>query len=103
MGVSSLLNGILYQSHSAAHRNEIGLLQILTPAQALRFLKWFIANKERCTRLFGSDHQQSKTGGNNGASTSGEGMEGVGESGEMKASDSLNDICKQLNEAMMIA
>mmetsp|Transcript_12497 Transcript_12497/g.18935 ORF Transcript_12497/g.18935 Transcript_12497/m.18935 type:complete len:784 (-) Transcript_12497:31-2382(-) len=100
--VSSLQNGILYQSHSAAHRNEVGLLQVLTPDQALRFLHWFALNKDRCTKLFGLHPQKLKTNGTDGLYNK-EGVGCPGERGYMKPSDSLNDICKQLTEAMMIA
>ncbi len=108
--VSSLQNGILYQSHSAAHRNEVGLLQVLTPDQALRFLRWFILNKKRCVRLFGSQQQQkqkqkSESSGMDGIENDngGRSSSGASETGHLKASDSLNDICKQLTQAMMIA
>ena len=51
--VSSLRNGTLCQSQTAAHRNEIGLLDILTPQQTVAFIKWFAKNKDRCLKLFG--------------------------------------------------
>ncbi len=100
--VSSLRNGTLYQSHSAAHRNQIGLLDTLTPHQTIAFLKWFASNKERCMKLFGLKGRPTNmpTIKKEDDDISGSGED---ESGVMKNSDSLNDICKQLTEALKIA
>ena len=99
--VSNLRNGVLCQSHSAAHRNEIGLLQILTKAQAIAFLEWFLANKERCIKLFTVDKKMSYHLSNNDTLHPGVGVRGSENKEQLKASDSLSDICKQLTEAMM--
>ena len=96
--VSSLQNGVLYQSHSAAHRNIVGLLQILTPDQALRFLQWFVLNKSRCVKLFRLQQEKSESKGIDSV-RNGDGSRSPCESGTMKTSDSLSDICKQLTGA----
>lgn len=104
--ISKLCNGILYQSHVAAHRNEIGLMQILTQEQTIAFLDWFATNKERCGRLFGLDEHVSKQHSlrSSGVVEPGVGIVGAKQShGKLKMSDSLTDICGQLTEAMMIA
>jgi hypothetical protein len=99
--VSNLKHGTLYQSHSAAHRNETGLLQILTTEQALAYINWISMNRERCKKLFSLDQNRSKNNQVNGSHDSVEGSEGI-EGGGLKNSDSLSDMCKQLTEAMMI-
>ena len=50
----SLKHGILYQGHSSAHRSERALLDILTPEQSARYLQWYAANKDRCSRIISS-------------------------------------------------
>lgn len=81
----SLKHGVLYQGHSAAHRNEAALLDVLTPEQSARYLQWFRANKGRCERLFGSKRGEEST--TNAAGT------------EMRDM-SLDAICQQLNDAL---
>ena len=98
---SSLRHGTLYQSQTAAHRNEIGLLDILTPEQTVAFLKWLDRNKERCMKLFALEKSSKSTQTikkeDDDSTLAGNGI------GLMKTSDSLNDICNQLTEALMIA
>lgn len=99
--ISSLLNGVLHQSQAAAQRNEDTLIQILTPHQVIAFFSWLKANKERCSRLlFNVEKTRLRQFDSNGdlKSESSEDVEY-----NMKPSDSLSDLCKQLNEAMMIA
>ena len=50
----SLKHGVLYNSHSSAHRSEAALLDILTPEQSARYLQWFAANKDRCDQIIRS-------------------------------------------------
>ena len=99
--ISSLLNGVLHQSQAAAQRNEDTLIQILTPQQVIAFFSWLKGNKERCSRLlFNVEKTRLRQFDSNGdlKSESSEDVEY-----NMKPSDSLSDLCKQLNEAMMIA
>jgi hypothetical protein len=110
---STLRDGVLYQSHVASHRNQVGLLQILTKTQAIAFLEWFSLNKVRCSKLLGlGDISLIRQTNNTSIHIGGGGLESVDtavkEDGKersptLKSSDSLNDICKQLNQAMMIA
>lgn len=96
--VSNLKNGILCQSRSVSKRNEKALLEILTPAQAARFLQWFIANKERCSKLFGIKL---------GIDLAGEA--GVKRSANFASEDtslnhqSLSSVCQKLTEALKIS
>ena len=83
--VGNLKNGVLYQCHSAGHRSEATLLQILTPAQASRYLNWYRENKHRCADLLGSKPR------------------GRGNENHVSSYDnSLNEVCEQLTEAMKI-
>ncbi len=109
---STLRDGMLYQSHVASHRNQVGLLQILTKSQAIAFLEWFSLNKQRCSKLFSLDDSSLMRQTNNSRIDIGGELEsvhiavkedGTDRSPTLKSSDSLNDICGQLNQAMMIA
>jgi len=107
--VSSLRDGIVSRSHSAAHRNEVGLLQVLTPAQSHRFLKWFLANKHRCSKLLGQmekqqqeQQQQQKNNDLNENNTNVLCENSGNNTGLMKTSNSLSDICQQLTQALEI-
>lgn len=49
--VSSLQQSLLVHCNSVANQNKTALLQILTPNQAIRFLDWFLRNRDRCARM----------------------------------------------------
>ena len=83
--VDNLKNGVLYQCHSAGHRSEAALLQVLTPAQASRYLEWYRQNKLRCVNLLGSNQRR-----------------GINENQYRSYDNSLNDVCQQLTDAMNI-
>lgn len=80
----SLKHGVLYQGHSAAHRNESLLLDILTPEQSARFLSWFQANKGKCKNVLLVGGEERKT------------ITSAAAGSEMN----LDEICEQLNNAL---
>lgn len=83
--VNNLKNGVLYQCHSAGHRSEAALLQVLTPAQTGRYLAWHRENKSRCVNLLDSSPRS-----------------GANDHQFRSYDNSLNDVCQQLTEAMKI-
>ncbi len=97
--VSNLRDGTLFQSQIAAHRNQMGLLDILSPQQTIVFLKWLATNKERCVKLFGLERTSMAAEINREEDDDTSAGNGDG----MMKSDSLNDICNQLTEALKIA
>jgi len=50
--VAEMKEKLLKSSPAIRKQNLSYLLQILTPAQAIRYLKWMTVNKERCKQLF---------------------------------------------------
>ena len=84
----SLKHGVLYRGHIAAHRQESALLDVLTPEQSARYLKWFRANKDRCEKVLG-------TKGKEVISTTSAGS-------EMKDMP-LDELCEQLNNALRLS
>ena len=50
--VAEMKEKLLKSSPATRKQNLSYLLQILTPAQAIRYLKWMTVNKERCKQLF---------------------------------------------------
>ena len=85
--VSSLKDSLLTNSRSVTNRNEIALLQILTPAQSLRYLEWFLRNKNRCSKLLANTN-------NNG----GGGVDHESTNFMMKKAESMTELRKQLTE-----
>jgi len=84
--VSKLKADLLSHSSSVAHQNEIALLQILTPSQSIRFLEWFLRNKNRCAALISKSDRVSNA---------------YFESGSLPKANSdhsLNDFCQQLTD-----
>lgn len=90
--ISNMKNGVLYQSHATAHRNEAALLQVLTPPQSARFLQWFVKNKDRCRKVFG--HHKHTT---NAKVEQSQGVNGV-----MDVDQSMTHICQKLMQTMNI-
>lgn len=84
--VSSLKDSLLTNSRSVTNRNEIALLQILTPAQSLRYLEWFLRNKNRCSKLLANTN--NKRGGVDHENTN----------VMMKKAESMTELRKQLTE-----
>ncbi len=94
--VTKLSDGLLTRCNSTSNLNELHLLQILTPAQSIRFLEWYMNNKDRCKRLIGTRIQRNSVGDK-------EGPTGTDSSLPKNASnDSLIEVCQRLTEAMKI-
>lgn len=92
--VTSLKDGVLYQSHSASQRNETALLRILTPSQTARFQQWVLTNKSRCIKLKKRKIEEENAGINVASNSS---------LGDVSRNDiSLSCLCKQLTEALKI-
>jgi len=95
--VTSLKNGVLYQSHSASQRNETALLRILNPSQTAQFQQWLLTNKSRCIKLFDVKNtkiEEQNTGLNIASNFY---------SGDNSRNDaSLSCVCEQLTEALKI-
>lgn len=94
--VSNMKNGVLYQSHATAHRNEAALLQALTPPQSARFLQWFLKNKERCKKVFGHHNYNNRTHSKVVEEQSGD------LNGQTDVDQSMINICQRLMQTMNI-
>lgn len=92
--VSKLRDGLLSHCCSTSNLNELQLLQILTPAQSIRFLQWYMANKDRCKKLIGTRVQCDA-----GANAEGQGDDSLPKNA---STDSLIEVCQRLTEAMKI-
>jgi hypothetical protein len=79
---SRLKDAMLLHSRAASIRNEATFLQVLTPIQAAKYMKWICDNKQRCFHVIA------------GKKTSETDL-----SGEM----SLLDICIRLDEVLRIS
>lgn len=105
---TTLKTGVLFQCHSAAHRNEVALLDILTPTQSARFLEWFLLNKDRCRGIIakGNNNTSSMMSTTTTPSSSSLDNDNSGlnnnHGGAAPKEKSLNDICQQLNDALKI-
>ena len=78
------------QSHTqlASKRNEMLLLDILTPAQTALFLEWKMRNKQQCRSLL---HQYIRRGTSSANGGNSQKRAGQTENGSM-----LTDTCRQL-------
>lgn len=65
-------------------------------------MKWFANNRDRCLKLFGLSEMDGTMVTEIGDNCLDEGREGNDDQVKIKSSDSLNDICKQLTEALKI-
>lgn len=101
--VSNLRDGLLSHCNSIANHNEVGLLQILTPLQSIRFLEWFLRNKSRCSNLLLSRRQIENSPVPIRNSNEYSVMVHDNESMPKVGSDhSLNTFCQQLTDTMSI-
>lgn len=86
---TNMKNGMLYQSHTVAHKSESALLCILSPEQTVKYLEWFKANRERCERVL--KKRQVKVINKEESSFSSDGKE-----------NSLKEICEKLDAVLRI-
>ncbi len=104
--ISNLKEAFKRQCNSVTNQNELALLQILTPAQSLRFLEWFLRNKNRCSRILTKDGcSSSNDGGVTNASLPGAAAVAIADTTHMTkatSTQSLTDVCNQLTETMNI-
>ena len=85
-----LQNAMLCHTQLASQRNEILLLEILTPTQAALYLDWFKKNKERCMTLMTEHRRAAATIAD--PSTIGGTMEVA------RCESTLNGVCRQLED-----
>ncbi len=99
--VSNIRDGILSHCKTSSNLNELHLLQILTPAQSIRFLEWQLRNKSRCQKLIA---KQMFDGGSpsNEAFPDGYGNNDQNFLPKTKSDHSLNEICEKLTKAVNI-
>lgn len=87
--VETIEQSLLLHSASVASKNETALLQILTPAQSIRFMEWFIRNKDRCKKVLKKEFE----------------IPGNSEPGKLPkvtSDQSLSDFCKLLTDNLKI-
>ena len=76
---------MLCHTELASQRNEMLLLEILTPAQTALYLDWFKKNKERCMVLMKEQRRVAAAG-----------PLGTGE--VVRCESTLNGVCRQLED-----
>ena len=79
---TNLRKGVLFQAHAASMRTSTALLDILTPEQSIKYLKWMAANRDKCRETI-QELRHSK-----------------GDDVVMNNQTSLSDICKRLDEVL---
>jgi hypothetical protein len=79
-----LQNAMLCHAQLASQRNEMLLLEILTPTQTALYLEWFKKNKERCMTLM---KEQCRS---DAAAAAGVEM--------ARCESTLNGVCRQLED-----
>ena len=79
---TNMKKGVLFQGHAASMRTDTTLLEILTPEQSVKFLRWMSANKERCREMIGRRSTDEDTA--------------------MKKETTLSDLCRRLDEVLRL-
>lgn len=88
---SRLKDAMLLHSRAASIRNDAVFLQVLTPLQAAKYMKWLGDNKQRCYHVINRMKAAARSDDDND--------DAADASGEM----SLLDICMRLDEVLRIS
>eukprot|EP01083_Nonionella_stella_P287833 979866_1 len=99
--VSNIRDGILSHCKTSSNLNELHLLQILTPAQSIRFLEWQLRNKSRCQKLL-AKQMFDGVSPNDETFQDGYGNNDQSFLPKTKSDHSLNEVCEKLTEAVNI-
>ena len=86
-----LQNAMLCHTQLASQRNEMLLLEILTPTQAALYLDWFKKNKERCMTLM-TEHRRAA------ATTIADPITAGGTMELARCESTLTGVCRQLED-----
>lgn len=99
--VSNIRDGILSHCKNSSNLNELHLLQILTPAQSIRFLEWHLRNKGRFQKLFAKQMFDAGSPSDE-ASQDAYGNNSQGYLPKTNSDHSLNEVCQKLTQAVNI-
>jgi len=100
--VSNIRDGILSHCKTSSNLNELHLLQILTPAQSIRFLEWQLRNKIRCQKLLAKQMFDELSPSDETFLGGGYGNNDQSFLPKTKSDHSLNEVCEKLTEAVNI-